>query len=255
VSENRVEGGSIAFPWEKFSAFITNIKKRVRLTFVLKKASILILKLFLYIHAAFFGIILVFCILYNFVNPPFASLMIYRRLVDEQPVKPLQYVPFNQIPYKLKRMVVKVEDYKFYQHWGIDIPALLEAYKNNSKVGYTKYGGSTITMQVARTLFLIPDKSYIRKYAEIIIALEMELIMKKERILELYLNYVEWGEGIFGIGAASSYYYGKKLSSLSDDQLRRLATILPNPIKYGVSDFWKNRSMRKRYIFLLSIYN
>jgi len=254
MGENSAEVDRVSFRVEKLSAFISNTKNKLRITFVLKKASIFILKIFLYTHAASAGLILIICMLYNFVNPPFTSLMIYRKLVDNHTVKPVWYVPYQQIPYKLKRMVIKVEDYKFFQHRGIDIPALIEAYKKNNKVGYTKYGGSTITMQLARTLFLVPHKSYLRKYAEIIIALEMDLIMKKERILELYLNYVEWGEGIFGVGEACSYYYGKNPRTLSTDQMRRLATILPNPLEYGVNDFWKNQAMLKRYSSLVSIH-
>ncbi|MGQ9615803.1 MAG: transglycosylase domain-containing protein [Spirochaetota bacterium] len=221
------------------------VKKLIRIT-------IFIAKVFLYFHGAFFFIIFLFSIIYSFVNPPVTSLIIYRKLFFKHNIRPVEYISLKKIPVKARRMAVRAEDYKFYYHHGIDLEAFVHAYRLNKRIGYTRYGGSTITMQLARTLFLIPNKSYLRKYLESLMALEMDLIMKKDRILELYLNYVEWGEGIFGISAASSFYYKKKPHELSTDELRKLFTILPNPLKYNVGNFWKSSIMRKRYTFLTS---
>jgi len=227
-------------------------KKGGLLSSIILSVTIFILKALLYFHGAFFFIVLLFSILYSFVNPPVTSLMLYRKLFFNHNIRPVEYLPLKKIPAKARRMAVRIEDYKFYNHHGIDLEAIVHAYRLNKRIGYTRYGGSTITMQLARTLFLIPNKSYLRKYLESLMAIEMDLIMKKDRILELYLNYVEWGEGIFGISAASSFYYKKKPYELSTDELRKLFTILPNPLKYNVENFWKSRIMYKRYTFLFS---
>lgn len=238
--------------WFKNTRVSTKGKRNGLLSSIILKVTIVVAKALLYFHGAFFFIVLLFSILYSFVNPPVTSLMLYRKLFFNHSIRPVEYIPLKKIPAKARRMAIRIEDYKFYNHHGIDLEAIAHAYRLNKKIGYTRYGGSTITMQLARTLFLIPKKSYLRKYLESLMALEMDLIMKKDRILELYLNYVEWGEGIFGISAASSFYYYKKPYELTTDELRKLFTILPNPLKYNVENFWKSRIMRKRYTFLLS---
>jgi monofunctional biosynthetic peptidoglycan transglycosylase len=200
----------------------------------------------LMLHAAFFTLVLAVSLLYTVVNLPITGIMLYRRIFYGH--KPLQriYLPLEEIPRAAPRMVVKVEDYRFYEHQGIDLDALKRAYRVNRKSGSIRQGGSTITMQLARTLFLVPVKSYARKYAEVLIALCLETAMDKRRILELYLNYAEWGEGIFGMQAASLQYYGTGVQSLSADRMRRLVTILANPLDYGVNDFWSNRHLARR---------
>jgi hypothetical protein len=147
-------------------------------------------------------------------------------------------------------MTIRLEDYHFYQHAGVDLGALRDAWEKNASYGRTAAGGSTIPMQLARNLFLTPRKTYFRKYMEIFIALEMDFIMPKDRILELYLNNIEWGKGVFGIGAASSYYYKAGVSGLGLDELRRLVTIITNPLRYDVQTFYKSAQMAQRYAFL-----
>jgi monofunctional glycosyltransferase len=105
-------------------------------------------------------------------------------------------------------------------------------------------------MQVARTLFLVPEKSYIRKYLEVLTALELELLLPKDRILELYFGYAEWGRGIFGIEAASRRWFGGGTSALSRDEAARLLAILSSPIKYGPGTLHKNGILRERYRYL-----
>jgi monofunctional biosynthetic peptidoglycan transglycosylase len=147
-------------------------------------------------------------------------------------------------------MLISVEDYKFYRHFGLDFEGIKRAYEINSRIGSPMYGGSTLTMQVARTLFLVPEKSYLRKYLEVIVALELELLLGKDRILELYFGYAEWGKGVFGAEAASRRYYGLPLRSLSRDQGARLVAILSSPIKYRPDYFGKSLILRERYDFL-----
>ena len=147
-------------------------------------------------------------------------------------------------------MTVRVEDGDFFEHHGILLPALKNAFKLNAKFGAPIYGGSTITMQTARTIFLVPEKSYIRKYLEIITALEMEVILGKDRILELYFNYAEWGKAVFGIEAASRFHFKKSSGALARDEAIRLITLLSSPIRYGPWNFQKNGILRGRYEYL-----
>jgi monofunctional biosynthetic peptidoglycan transglycosylase len=148
-------------------------------------------------------------------------------------------------------MAVRVEDGTFYEHHGIVPAAIKHAYQLNKGFGEPVYGGSTITMQTARTIFLVPEKSYLRKYLEVIIALEMEAVLGKDRILELYFNYAEWGKGIFGIEAASRSHYKTGVVSLSRDQAIRLVTLLSSPIRYTPYDFGRNGILQSRYAYLV----
>jgi len=132
--------------------------------------------------------------------------------------------------------------------------AFRRAQQLNEKIGKPMYGGSTITMQVARTLFLVPTKSYLRKYLEVIAALELEAILSKDRILELYFSYAEWGKGIFGIERASRVYYGKGIASITADQAARLIALLSSPIKYTPSTLYRSTILRQRYSYLVARY-
>jgi monofunctional biosynthetic peptidoglycan transglycosylase len=192
--------------------------------------------------------------IYKFTNPPTTFLMIYRSLVNRWDVQKPIPLQTSQIPSYLRRMLVSVEDGKFYDHHGIDMEAFKRARDLNQKIGRPMYGGSTITMQVARTLFLLPNKSYLRKYLEVIAALEMEVILSKARILELYFGYAEWGKGIFGIERASRLYYGKGVASIQVDQAARLIALLSSPIKYRPDTLYRSLILRERYEFLVRRY-
>jgi len=187
------------------------------------------------------------------INPPATTLMAYRKLVDHWNVRPIRYLPLQRIPRTYRSMIVRVEDGDFYQHHGILLPAIKNAWILNQQFGSPVYGGSTITMQTARTIFLIPFKSYLRKYLEVLIALEMEAILGKNRILELYCNYAEWGKGIFGIDTASRYYYKTSVTAIDRDQAARLITLLSSPIKYNPDTIYKNGILRSRYEYLTRI--
>lgn len=208
----------------------------------------------LIVHGVYIGITSALLFVYKFANPPTTVLMIYRSLVSHWKVQKPIPLTTAQIPTYVRRMLVSVEDGKFYEHHGVDMEAFKRARELNQKIGQPMYGGSTITMQVARTLFLVPDKSYVRKYLEVIAALELELILSKNRILELYFGYAEWGEGIFGIERASRVYYGKGIASLQVDQTARLIALLSSPIKYKPDSLYRSRILRQRYEFLVQRY-
>ncbi|MEI9477375.1 MAG: monofunctional biosynthetic peptidoglycan transglycosylase [Deltaproteobacteria bacterium] len=134
-------------------------------------------------------------------------------------------------PYLIKAVLI-AEDDKFWSHEGFDYEAIQKAVEKDIKARKFKMGGSTVSQQLSRNLYLSPAKNPLRKIQEAIITWRMEQVLSKRRILELYLNVVEWGEGIFGIEAASRRYYGKPSSDLTPQESAKLAAILPNPRKY-----------------------
>jgi monofunctional biosynthetic peptidoglycan transglycosylase len=144
-----------------------------------------------------------------------------------------RWVPYAGISVHLKRAVITSEDARFSEHEGIDWEAIEKAYKENVKRGRPAKGGSTITQQLAKNLFLSPERSYARKGQELVITYMIEALWDKRRILEVYLNVVEWGEGIFGAEAAARYYYGVSAAQLGPEQSARLAAYLPSPKRYG----------------------
>ena len=156
-----------------------------------------------------------------------------------------KWVNNDAIPQLMKDLVVLSEDLTFYRHHGIDYCELIQAIKENLKTGKILRGASTITQQLARNLFLSPKKSYYRKLKEFFIAKELERHLSKERILYIYLNVIELGHGIFGVEAASEYYYGKSVEHLTLSEIVRLVTVIPRPLKaqpvYG-SDYLKTRA-------------
>lgn len=209
----------------------------------------------LYLHLAFIQLTVPCIFLYRYVNPAVTSVMAYRTVLYHWATEKIRFVPLKKIPYQTRRMVLSVEDYTFYEHHGVLLDAMENAWRLNKSLGKPVYGGSTITMQTARTLFLVPEKNYLRKYLEVIIALEMEAILGKDRIFELYLNYAEWGKGVYGIDAASRHHYGKGVSRLSTDEAVRLVTLLSSPIKYKPYTINKNGILRSRYQFLSDKYS
>lgn len=143
-----------------------------------------------------------------------------------------QWVPYAKISNKLKRAIIVSEDALFSEHQGVDWDALQKAYEKNNRKGRVVAGGSTITQQLAKNLFLSGSRSYFRKAQELVITYMLEFWMSKERIFEIYLNVVEWGSGVFGAEAAARHYYGISAANLSASQAARLAVMLPNPRFY-----------------------
>lgn len=215
-----------------------------------KRAVFFLLKTILIIHIAYVALTSLCILAYKFTDPVYTLLMPYRAIGYGWKIQKPVPIPLNRVPAYARSMLVAVEDGKFYSHFGIDFEAFKRAREINERLGKPLYGGSTLTMQVARTLFLVPEKSYLRKYLEVIAALELELILSKERILELYFGYAEWGKGIFGIEAASRHWYGKGAASLTRDQAARLIALLSSPIKYTPSTLDKSGILRERYAYL-----
>lgn len=143
-----------------------------------------------------------------------------------------QWVPYEKISRHLKRAVIAAEDARFVEHAGFDWEAIAKAREKNERRGRVVYGGSTITQQLAKNLFLSPSRSYVRKAQEAIIAVMMESLLPKRRILELYLNVIEWGNGVFGAEAAARRYFGVSAAQLSDEQAARLAAMIPSPRRF-----------------------
>jgi len=142
------------------------------------------------------------------------------------------WVPYARISGHLKRAVVAAEDAKFLDHEGFDWEAIQKAMQKNEERGKVVAGASTITQQLAKNLFLSGSRSWLRKGQEAAITWMMERTLSKRRILELYLNVAEWGEGIFGAEAAARHHFGVPAAALSPDQAAWLAAILPSPRRY-----------------------
>jgi monofunctional biosynthetic peptidoglycan transglycosylase len=169
-------------------------------------------------------------------NPPATSFMElrYEELREKKPDAKLYQIwaPYGAISDNLKRAVIAAEDSKFADHEGFDWEGIQKALEKNQKKGKIVAGGSTITQQLAKNLFLSGERSWWRKGQEAIITEMLESQMDKQRIFEIYLNVVEWGEGVFGAEAAARHYFGVSASRLSPRQAALLASILPAPRRF-----------------------
>ena len=143
-----------------------------------------------------------------------------------------QWVPYERISNNVKRAMIAAEDAKFVDHEGFDWDGIQRALEKNERRGRIVAGGSTITQQLAKNLFLTPTRSYLRKGQEAVITLMLEALLPKRRIFEIYLNVIELGSGVFGVEAASRHYFSTSAASLSPAQAARLAAMAPNPRFY-----------------------
>ncbi|GAB1455312.1 MAG: biosynthetic peptidoglycan transglycosylase [Spirochaetia bacterium] len=205
-------------------------------------------------HLWFIGTTSLLIVCFATIDPAATTLSVYRKHVDGWKVQRPIPTTLKKIPLNARRMLVSVEDYKYWEHHGIDMEAFSRALEINKRIGKTMYGGSTLTMQTARTLFLVPFKSYARKYLEVIVAFELELILSKERILELYFSWAEWGKGVFGIEAASMLYYGVPVAKLGAANTAALMAVLSSPIRYTPFTLSKSALLVSRYEFLAKRY-
>ena len=173
---------------------------------------------------------------WKWVNPGMTSFQSQRldELRKKNPKAELrrQWQPYQKISIHLKRAVIAAEDDKFIDHEGFDWEGIQKAMEKNQKKGKVVAGGSTISQQLAKNLLLSPSKSFLRKGEEAIITLWLELLWDKRRILEVYLNVVEWGEGLFGAEAAARRYFGVGAATLGPEQAARLAVMLPAPRRF-----------------------
>jgi monofunctional glycosyltransferase len=143
-----------------------------------------------------------------------------------------KWVPYSKISHHLINAVIVSEDGRFYEHEGVDWYELEESIEKNLEKGKAARGGSTISQQLAKNLYLSTSKDPIRKLKELIITLRMERILSKRRILEIYLNMIEWGNGVFGAEAASRKYFGKSVSELTRQEAAQMAAVIPSPLRH-----------------------
>ncbi len=186
----------------------------------------------------YFGSSICLVILYRFVNPPVTPLMIIRivqQTAAGQPVKlKKKWVPLDRISPNLQLAAVASEDNKFTSHWGFDFEAIDKARDfNERKHGRRVRGASTITQQTAKNVFLWPSRSWVRKGLEAYFTVLIEAAWGKRRIMEVYLNVIETGDGIYGAEVASETYFHKPASKLTRTEAASLAAILPNPLKWN----------------------
>ena len=156
------------------------------------------------------------------------------QLREKNPRATLQYqwVPYSKISVNLKRAVVAAEDAKFLDHDGFDWDSIAKAYEKNLKKGKIVAGGSTISQQLAKNLFLSGGRTWWRKAQEAAITVMLETILTKRRILEIYLNVIEWGAGVFGAEAAARHHFGVTAANLTPEQAAQLAAMVPSPRRY-----------------------
>ena len=173
-------------------------------------------------------------------NPKLTALMQQRKEEAKDTSKTLRidyrWVSLSRIPKHVRRAVLIAEDARFYDHAGVDWHEVGESFEANWQEGRIVRGGSTITQQLAKNLYLSTSRDPIRKFKELLIAWMLEATLSKKRIFELYLNIIEWGRGIFGIEAAAQRYFHKSASQLTREQAARLAAVIPSPLRRRPTD-------------------
>jgi monofunctional biosynthetic peptidoglycan transglycosylase len=187
----------------------------------------------------FFGLSILSVIVFKWVPVPFTPLMITRAIEQKMDGKEMtcshDWEPIENISTNLQKAVIASEDGNFLKHSGFDFTAMQKAFKNNNR-GRKLKGGSTISQQTAKNVFLWQGRSYVRKGLEAYFTVLIELIWGKERIMEVYLNSIEMGEGVYGAEAAAKYWYQTDAKNLTKKQAAGIAAILPNPRKFKASN-------------------
>ncbi len=187
----------------------------------------------------FFAISILLVIVFKWVPIPFTPLMVIRAIENKWEGKDAvlshDWVPLEEISPNLQKAVIASEDGNFLNHHGFDFKAMQKAFKNNQK-GKRIKGGSTISQQTAKNVFLWQGRSYLRKGLEAYFTVLIELIWGKERIMEVYLNSIEMGKGVYGAEEAAKHWYRKSAVDLSKREAAGIAAILPNPLKYKATN-------------------
>ncbi len=198
----------------------------------------------------FFGVSLFFVVLFKFVPVVFTPLMVIRAIENKVGGKEVffshDWEPLENISMNLQKAVIASEDGTFLKHNGFDFVAMQKAYKSNER-GRRIKGGSTISQQTAKNVFLWQGRSYLRKGLEAYFTVLIEIIWGKERIMEVYLNSIEMGDGVYGAQAAAEHWYRKDAANLTPIQAAGIAAILPNPRKYKAtssSSYINNRKAK-----------
>jgi len=196
-------------------------------------------------------------LLLRFIPIPFTPLMISRAFEQKADGQEMHsshdWVPIEEISPNLQKAVIASEDDKFLTHHGFNFDAMYKAYKGNKK-GKKIKGGSTISQQTAKNVFLWQGRSYVRKVLEAYFTVLIELLWSKERIMEVYLNSIEMGEGVYGAQAAAQHWFHKDAASLTKREAASIAAILPNPLKYRATKSSRYIERRKGRIVKLMRY-
>jgi monofunctional biosynthetic peptidoglycan transglycosylase len=183
----------------------------------------------------FYALVIAALVGLKWIDPPTTMVQIQRRVQARIHGRPYRkryvFVPLGRISKELQHAAIASEDERFYQHHGIDWTELHKAVDRDLDRGKLGRGASTITQQLVKNLFLTTSRSVVRKAIEFTISPAADLILGKQRVLELYLNVIEWGPGIYGAEAAASYYYNTPAARLSREESARLAAIIPSPLK------------------------
>jgi monofunctional biosynthetic peptidoglycan transglycosylase len=205
-----------------------------------KKGNIFVrlLRGVLWIFIALFASTIVITVAYKFINPPVTPLMIIRVVQQVQKGQPVtlkkDWTDIEDISPNMTRAVIAAEDNLFMRHNGFDTKAIERAIEHN-KQGKKVRGGSTISQQTAKNVFLWPDRSYLRKGLEVYFTFLIETVWGKKRIMEVYLNVIETGNGIYGVEKAAQIYYSRNSKSLTMGQAAMIAALLPSPLKYSAT--------------------
>jgi monofunctional biosynthetic peptidoglycan transglycosylase len=198
---------------------------------LIKKISSILSKILLW----FLMVTVLWVLVYRFINPPITLLMVQRNIERNSADKPSkmqkEWVDFKDISNNMKRAAVSAEDQLFLKHIGFDVKAIEKAFQTNKK-GKKIKGGSTISQQTAKNVFLWPGRSWVRKGFEAYFTLLIEILWSKERILEVYLNVIEMGDGVYGAEAAAQEYFGKSCRKLTRSQSALIAACFPNPRRW-----------------------
>ncbi len=213
--------------------------------------SFFLKKLWLWVKR-FFILSIVSVLLFRFIPLPITPTMLYflgEQALDSKRdiVLKKDWESLSNISPNMRLAVIGSEDQLFYDHFGFDLTAIKKAIRNNEK-GRRLKGGSTISQQTAKNAFLLPHRNYFRKGLEAYFTLLIELLWSKERIIEVYLNVIEFGNGIYGVEAASQQYFKKPASKLTRGEAALLAAVLPNPIRYRVDNPSSYILRRKNWI-------
>lgn len=199
----------------------------------IKKIAVILAKA----SALFVVLSVVIVLFFRFVPVPLTPLMVFKSVgsvfADKKIGITHDWVPIEEISKSMQRAVIKAEDYRFYQHNGFDFEAIQKAIEYNKR-HKKKIGASTISQQTAKNVFLWPSRSWIRKGFEAYFTVLIELTWPKERILEVYLNVIELGPGIYGVEAAAQKFFKKPAKKLNNSEASLMAAVLPNPIKFRI---------------------
>ena len=216
------------------------------------KPLVKVLKIFLKTILCFFILSIGLTLFYRFVPVAYTPLMFWRTIGSVFTEKKMigmekKWVPIEQISKPMQLAVIRAEDYKFYQHSGFDFDAIEKAIQYN-KTHKEKKGASTISQQTAKNVFLWPSRSWLRKGLEAYFTVLIETLWSKKRILEVYLNVIEQGHGVYGVEASAQKFFKKPAAKLNSSQAALMAAVLPNPIRFKIDKPSRYISRRQRKI-------